>query len=52
VIGDNAIAARTAGRKRCACNAAKPTIALNNPPKGARIIATASAITASAGAPA
>jgi hypothetical protein len=52
VTGDNVIAALTAGRKHFACNAAKPTAAINNPPKGGRIIATASATTASASAPA
>jgi hypothetical protein len=52
VIGDNVIAALTAGRKRFACNAAKPTAAINNPPKGVPIIATASATTASASVPA
>jgi len=52
VIGDNVIAALTAGRKHFACNAAKPTAAINNPPKGVRIIAIASATTAGASAPA
>jgi len=52
VTGDSAIAVPTAARKLSICNAAKPTAATNKPAKGVRIIATASATTASAGAPA
>jgi hypothetical protein len=52
VTGDNAIAAPTAARKLSVCNAARLTAAINKPPKGVRIIAIASATTASASAPA
>jgi hypothetical protein len=52
VIGDNAIAAPTAARKPSVCNGAKRTAAINKPAKGVKIIATASATTASASVPA
>ncbi len=52
VIAASVTAALVAARKLSAYNAAKRTAAINKPAKGARIIATASATTASACAPA
>jgi hypothetical protein len=46
------IAVPAAGKNPAACNAARPTAAINNLPKGERIIATASASIGSASVPA
>ena len=52
VIGVSSTAAHDVVKNPAGCNAGKPTAAINEPPGGVRIIATASASTASVSAPA
>jgi hypothetical protein len=52
VIGVSSIAAHDVVKNPAGCSAEKPIVAINRPPGGVRIIATASANTESVNAPA